>query len=478
MQKLKKAAPPPTEVAHHVGTWEKTTYGLYFWGQNIFYALVGLNVQTLFSDVGITAAVVALIVLFTKIWDAVNDALFGVIIDKIRFKKGRYMPWIRLSLAPIAVFSLFLFALPANIPIGLKVLWAVIGYVAWDMSYTLCDVPIYVLPMSMTANVQERNGILSFGRYLGVVGILLGSIMLPMVQARLGWFGIAVVFTVLAVISMLPICFAAKERNIVRPEAAVTFKQMFRYISKNKFLLIFYAAMFITGATNFASVLQLFFARYNLGNQDVASMLGLVSMVPMILVGAFVPAIIKKIDKFCLYFGVCAFNCLLGIVRYFMGYENFTLFLVFTILSAIAGAANGILVFLFTPDCIEYGTYHTGERAEGVATAIQSFFNKLTSSVSASLAMLIIGLFGFVAGENAVQPQSALEGIWLSLTLFPSIGAAISVAALWFYKLRDKDVQVMARYNSGEISKEEAERVLSKRYGSAAALGKMTVTHD
>jgi probable glucitol transport protein GutA len=457
---------------------DKLRTGLYFWGQNVFYALAGLNVQAMFSDVGITAAVVATIVFFTKLWDAVNDALFGVLIDKIRFKKGRYLPWIRLSLIPIAVFSLFLFGLPTGLPFGLKVLWAVIGYVAWDMSYTLCDVPIYILPMSMTDNVKERNGILSFGRYLGVVGILLGSILLPAVQARIGWFGIAIVFTVVSVISMLPLCFAAKERNIVRPEEAVTFKQMFRYISGNKFLLIFYVAMFITGATNFASATQLFFARYNLGSQDMASILGLITMVPMIVVGAFIPIIIKRLDKFYLYFGMCAFNCVLGVVRYFVGYENFTLFMVFVILTSVTAAANGILVFLFTPDCIEYGTYHTGERAEGVVAAIQSFFNKLMTSVAASLAMFVIGLFGFVSGENAVQPQSAIEGIWLANTIFPSIGAAVSVVALRFYKLRDKDVQVMAKYNAGEISKEEAESALAAKYGSAAKLAKMTVSHE
>ena len=31
-----------------------------------------------------------------------------------------------------------------------------------------------------------------------------------------------------------------------------------------------------------------------------------------------------------------------------------------------------------------------------------------------------------------------------------------------FYKLRDKDVQVMARYNAGEITREEAEAQLPK----------------
>ncbi|GHV00311.1 sodium:galactoside symporter [Spirochaetia bacterium] len=461
-----------------VGGWEKTTYGLYFWGQNVFYALVALNVQTFFSDVGITAGAVALVLFVTKVWDSVNDPLFGMIVDKVRFKKGRYLPWIRVSLIPIAITSIFLFALPIGMSPALKIFWAVLGYVAWDMSYTLCDVPIYILPMSMTDNIKERNGVLSFGRYLGVVGILLGSMSLPAVQARLGWFGVAVLFTAVSTVTMLPLLFTAKERSIVRPEKAVAFKQMFNYVVKNKFLIIFYIAMFISGATNFANALMIFFARYNLGNQDMASILGLVSMVPMILVGAFIPMIIKRMDKYYLYFGMCVLLAVVGIVRYFVGYENFPVFMVFNVLSGVAAAANGILVFLFTPDCIEYGTYHTGDRSEGIAVAIQSFFNKLTGSIAGPIAMLILGLTGFVAGENAVQPESAINGIWLTFTLLPGIGAGIAIIPLMLYRLRDKDVHVMARYNRGEISKDEAEKLLSDKYGEAAKLVHMEVVHD
>jgi probable glucitol transport protein GutA len=307
---------------------------------------------------------------------------------------------------------------------------------------------------------------------------MLASMTLPMVQARLGWFGVAVLFTVLGTVTMIPVLFTAKERNIVRPEKAVTFKQMFNYVVKNKFLLIFYAAMFISGATNFATALMIFFARYNLGNQDMASILGLVTMVPMILVGAFIPMIIKRMDKYYLYFGTCVGIAIVGIVRYFVGYANFPAFMVFHTLSNVGGALNGILVFLFTPDCIEYGTYHTGERAEGIAAAIQSFFTKLTGSIAGPIAMLILGLVGFVAGENAVQPEQAINGIWLTFSLLPGIGSGIAAVALLLYKLRDKDVQVMTKYNRGEISKEEAEESLSGKYGKAAELAHMEVVHD
>lgn len=461
----------------HVGKKEKFNYALCFFGQNIFYGLVGVNVQVLFSDVGITAASVALILLITKIWDAVNDPLFGILIDKIKFKKGgRFMPWLRISVPCIALTSIFLFALPTGAPVGLKVLWAIIGYIAWDMSYTLCDVPLFVLPTSMTDNIKERTGILAFGRYMGTFGILLAIMLLPMVQARLGWMMTGLAYSLLGLAFMLPAIFSVKERHIVRPEKDVKLSDMAKFVLKNKYLLIFYIGLFLSFVTNFGMTLSIFFARYNLGNQDMGTFISMATMIPTLIIGAFIPMIVKRIDKFVLF--VCA-NIIvasIGVLRFFIGYSDFTLFLVFAIIQGIFSSATAILVFMFTPDCLEFGTYHTGERAEGIAASVQTFFVKLTGSLAGPLVMLILAAFGFISGDTATQPDSALQGIWLSMTVFPAIGVLLAAAVWSRYKLRDKDVQVMAEYNSGRITKAQADAKLAARYGEAAILAKMTVT--
>lgn len=52
--------------------------------------------------------------------------------------------------------------------------------------------------------------------------------------------------------------------------------------------------------------------------------------------------------------------------------------------------------------------------------------------------------------------------------LLPAAGYALAlVILLLFYKLRTKDVQVMARYNNGELPREDAEALLEGKYGAA-----------
>lgn len=63
---------------------EKLSYGIFSIGQTIFYSVIAL-MTTYFTDVGITPAAVAVVALITKIWDAVNDPIFGALMDKIRF---------------------------------------------------------------------------------------------------------------------------------------------------------------------------------------------------------------------------------------------------------------------------------------------------------------------------------------------------------------------------------------------------------
>ena len=106
----------------------------------------------------------------------------------------------------------------------------------------------------------------------------------------------------------------------------------------------------------------------------------------------------------------------------------------------------------------------------------QSALNSLLASFLCIFVGLLIGFVvllslsavGFVEGENAVQPAGVAEGVWGLFCLLPAIGFAIALAILLLgYKLRTKDVQIMAQYNNGEISREEAEALLASKYGPA-----------
>jgi Na+/melibiose symporter-like transporter len=147
------------------------------------------------------------------------------------------------------------------------------------------------------------------------------------------------------------------------------------------------------------------------------------------------------------------------------------------ILSVFRGFALGgvtVLQFMFTPDCAEYGQYKSGVEAKGITFAIQTFTMKLTAAVSAALGIAIQGLFGWqsitaesfaeLAALGVTQSDSALTGLWVVYSLIPAIGGGLA-ALLWSrYRLKVKDVQLMAKLNKGEITREECDASLSRKY--------------
>ena len=72
--------------------------------------------------------------------------------------------------------------------------------------------------------------------------------------------------------------------------------------------------------------------------------------------------------------------------------------------------------------------------------------------------------FADLAAQNVIQPQSALDVMWMIYMLIPAIGLVLSVAVFVFYRLKDQDVELMAKCNAGEITREACEAQLSRKY--------------
>jgi sugar (glycoside-pentoside-hexuronide) transporter len=459
---------------------ERVSYWTYFVGQNIYYNITAAFISTYLAMQGISLAKVALVLLIVKIWDAVNDPIFGYIFDKIKFKNGlKSLPWLRIATGLIPIVTIFLFAIPSGLSETGKLIWFGVAYVAWDTVYTLTDVPAYAMLNTMTDNLAERNTLLSVNRVFSGAGVLIYGVVLPLLISESVGFSATMAIAIMSVFSavtMIPLCIKCKERNY-KPEdeeESFTMKQMFRYLGKNKYLLTYYGGYMATDALKTSAAVLLFVSFYLFGNSLYSIVLNILNMVPGVFAAMAMPSLLKKFDKFKMLFWCNIINIILGLVIYFTGYSNQTLFLVLTCIRTVPMSLVGILAFMFTPDCAEYGQYKSGISAKGITFAIQTFSVKITGAVSSALALFLLGLFSWITVEaesfeelaamNIQQSAGALNGLWIVYALVPVIGMIISTFFYLGYKLNDKDVQIMAKCNAGEISREEAETLLSRKY--------------
>ena len=459
---------------------ERVSYWTYFVGQNIYYNITAAFISTYLAMQGINLGKVALVLLIVKIWDAVNDPIFGFIFDKVKFKNGmKSLPWLRIATGLIPVVTIILFAIPSGLSETGKLIWFGVAYVAWDTVYTLTDVPAYAMLNTMTDDLAERNTLLSVNRVFSGAGVLLYGVVLPLLISESVGFSATMAIAIMSIfsaITMIPLCVNCKERNY-KPEAeeeSFTMKQMLRYLGKNKYLLTYYGGYMATDALKTSAAVLLFVSFYLFGNSLYSIVLNILNMVPGVFAAMAMPWLLKRFDKFKMLFWCNIVNIVLGLVIYFTGYDNQILFLVLTCIRTVPLSLVGILAFMFTPDCAEYGQYKSGISAKGITFAIQTFSVKITGAVSSALALFLLGLFSWVTVEaesfeelakmGIQQSAGALNGLWIVYALVPVIGMIISTFFYLGYKLSDKDVQIMAKCNAGEITREEAEAQLSRKY--------------
>ncbi len=466
---------------------ERKSYYTYFLGQNMIYNMIAAYLTTFLVFRGIDPIKSGVVVMAVKIWDAVNDALFGVIFDKVKFKNGqKYIPWLKIACALTPASTVAIFIMPSLSSEMAMLVWFALAYIIWDTAYTICDVPAFGIITAMTSNIEERNTILSLKGITGGIGSALTTVLVTLFISQsinIGYGPTSIIIAVVAAATMFPVCYKCKERNQTIAEEEFTVRSMLKYVVSNKYLLIYYIGyIFYSGAQTYTS-LHLLMSYYIFGNELISLVTGTVAALPQLIMALCVPKIIRKMDKAKL-FKISTIAAIILSILVVPTKNNLVLFIITFMLRSIPLGIMGVLAFTFTPDCAEYGQFTTGTEAKGITFAIQTFAVKLSAAISGSLALFLLGLYGFktkflidgieaevntfadLQAIDAISQQTseAINGLWVTYNVIPIIGLVIALAIWCLYKLNDKDVQVMADYNVGKITEQEAKKLLSKEY--------------
>lgn len=451
---------------------EHATYNLFWFGQNLLWGYAGFLATYLTMGLGIDAATAASIIFAPQIWDAINDTLFGYIVDRFRFKNGdQFLPWVKIGTFGIGVATIVMFAIPPSLDQRAKVVWFIIAYVIFDAMYTFLDAPAFAMATVMTDNIQERTSFISGNKLFAMLGGIIPVVLVGMVTDKLGWFLGAVLFCGLGCLLMIPFLFCGKERRVQDEsdkEETFTFKQMFHYLKSNKYLLVCLLAFVIFGMTAFESSMSLYVAKICFGDTGKQLFIAAAAALPVIFVSSMLPFIVRKVDKFYLLIGGLVFSTVISVIALFVGYQKFIPAIILVALKCIGLASWQVIIYMLVADTTEYGIYKSGTRATGITFSLQTFIAKLKNAVVNSFMLLCIAWTGYDASALE-QTAEVTRKIWAVFLMVPVIGYILGIAVLlFFYKLRDNNVQLMAKYNNHELSYEEAVEQLSDEFGLPA----------
>lgn len=418
---------------------ERMSYYSYFLGQNIIYILVAMYAMLFFTDyVGVSPAIVGIIFTVARIWDAVNDPMFGIIVDKSNPQKGKYKSWTNLAAIVLPLLIILMFFVPKFGMTG-KIIWVAVVYILWGMAYTVSDVPAFSLTTAMTKNMNERNTLLSISRLFPIIAGLLVSTTIIALTNAIGWTGGAIVIAVISFILMNFMRLNVKERHTA-PATGVTVRKIIGYLIGNKYLLIYYAAFTLYSACNTSAYVQNYFAIYNLGSANYIAILSVINTIPMVIDAFLAPKLCKKFGKYNVTVVICILTIAVSLMYFLIGYQSLLIVFIFAFLTSSLTGFMAVMYPMFTADCIEYGTWKTGERGTGISFAIQTFTTKLGQALASGIVGILLSVIGYTA--NATQSSTTLSGMFALFTLGPGVGALLMLIVFgFFYKLREDDVE-------------------------------------
>jgi len=462
---------------------EHLHYNLFWLGQNLLWGFAGYLTNYL-TDLGMDAALVATAILAPKIWDAINDILFGYIVDRNTFKNGqKFLPWVRVGVAFVGICVILLFSIPEGISLPWQLVWFIGFYVIFDALYTVLDAPAFSLATVMTNDVQEKNEFIAGNKLWSMVGGTAAYLIVMFLQRKIAWNLIGLILCGAGTALMVPILFSAKERRTptaAEQEEKYTIKQMFKYLKSNNMLLICLIAFLAFGLTAVETLMSLYLVNLCfVGFEIFGTIMAAVTAMSVIVFSIVIPNLTKKYDKFYILLICLAISTILSVIAIFVGYSIPILSVVFIALKCVGLAAWQVIIYMLVADCVEYGQYKSGTRSAGLTFSLQTCVSKLKAALNNSLMLFCLAAIGFVSGVDAIQPEGIGDRVWDLYLLLPVIGYVIGGLLLFFfYKLRDPDVQVMTKYNNGQISYEEACEKLEKKFGRPALVNKEVVTKE
>lgn len=396
---------------------------------------------------GVDLTALGLVVLATRLWDAVLDPAIGRLSDRTRSRWGRRRPWMALAAVPLGLSFLAL-AGPGGLGRALADPAALaFATFAFFLFWTAVSVPYEALGAELSMDYDERTTLL--GVREGVV--LAGTVVAAILPAAVGWAlapssgpagertRLVVVAAAYALLALVLVggCVAAVgerrwgERRL--PHRTPFWRDLGAVAANRPFRILL--AGYTVGAIGavLPATLIFFYTEHVLGTDR-----GPLFLVLYLGVGfALFPAwlwVARRWEKRTAWIGAMALNTGAFALVIPLGAGDAALYAGFVALSGVGLGGTLALPPAMQADVIDYDEWARGLRREGEYTGLWSVARKLAQALGAGIAFPILDAAGYVPGGGA-QPPSAVSALRLLYAGVPCLLNAAAIGIVWRYPI-------------------------------------------
>lgn len=396
-----------------------------------------------------------------RIWDAVNDPLFGLFSDRIRTRWGRRRVLLLFGSVPLGLSFAFMWLVPDFSQIGLAFYYAIV-FILFDTAFTVVHVGYNALTPELTSDYDERSSLNGFRMVFSISGTL-GAIILATV---LGWYieDSRTLFSILGIglglISIIPplIVFRITSEKPAQelPDPLPLGTALRQTLSNQPFRMVMGLYLLSWTTASILAAVLIYYANYYLLVPEQANYFVLVAEGAAILFIPFWVWVSRILDKRRAFILGSLSWILVLLAIYALHPDQVLLAYVLAALSGSGIATAYVLPWSMVPDVVEYDQLRSGQRREGSYYAFASFFQKLATGAALWGMGMALSLTGYITppsgGALPVQPTQAVNAIRFFIGPVPGLLLILAVLFAWRYPIsREKHQETLQTLAEMEI---------------------------
>ena len=463
-EKKQKEA-PVNEHPNKIGVKDAAGYTIAEAANMFNLTYISSYLKMFMTDVlGIAPAKAGVMFMITRIWDCINDPLWGALVaKKAPSKDGKFRPYLKWVAFPLGISTILCF-LPYHQftqSQGLLLAICYITYCLYGMMYTGMNIPFGSLASVITDDPNGRN-LLSTFRAIGsgiggAVVSLLAPLLIYSVKMENGekvidpitqevvkitdgnkMFIFGLVMGILSIIFYLVGYKTTKERVPSEADPKVDLKKTYLGLLKSRpFVTVALAGVLISGQLQFNS-----FNTYLYKNYFTNTSLGILGTVcnylPMVCLVLFTPKLSAKFGKkeLCGKFSIIAAitSVVLAILANNQSFIDMInpeksifpawMFMLALLLIGFGYTFVSLTCWAVVMDVIDYQEYTTGIRSESAIYAVYTFSRKLGQTIADTAGLFLLQWAKYdstTAGNGFITENGTSKKIMLICTIIPAV---------------------------------------------------------
>ena len=448
---------------------EKIGYGFGDMASSMFWKVFSYYLPFFYANIfGISLIDTGVLLLVTRIWDAVSDPMMGIMADRTKTRWGKYRPYLLWVAAPFSICGILLFTTP-DWSYGAKLVWAYVTYIMMMTVYTGINVPYGAMLGVLTDSSQEKTVFSSFRMFFAYGGSFIALFawdpLCSLFRDSFGfslqssWQAAMMVIAVCCFVLFL-LCFRLTREKLSTVCTASLSSDLKALVTNKPWWLLNGASLCynlfstVRGATvafffvdviggeqhiHIFSLSLLFYSGLFLGVGEVANMIGVALAVPVTAKIGKKPTFIA-VDILLVVLSVIFFTC------YPASNAGLLLMLLLQILISVLTGIMSPLVWSMYADVSDYSELKTRSASTGLIFSSASMAQKFGGAIGGAAVMWLLNYAGYMERPEGVQsleiaqPESALSCLWMLMTFIPAGVALLSLIIVWLYPLGSKEM--------------------------------------